>query len=414
MERPKLVRLATIPDHLWCFADGQASFLRERGFEVHGASSPDEELAAFGEREQVPVHAVRMSRRISPAADLGALMRLVGLFRRLRPHIVHGSTPKAGLLSMLAARMTGVPVRVYHVAGLRWSTLDGLSRWLVRNSERTSCNLAHLVVCASESVREVLIAGGMCGPEKAVVLGRGHTNGIDTETRFNPELVGAETGRRVRAEQGIPQDALVAGFVGRLVRDKGVEELAGAWAALREELPDLHLLLVGRWDPIDPPSPEVARALKDDPRVHLTGWTTDVAPKYAAMDLCVISSYREGLPTVALEAGAMRLPVVCTDAIGCVNAVEPGVTGTQVPVGSAAALAAAMRAYALDPELRARHGAAAREWVREHFRNEIVWEHIYGHYVRLLRERGLPLPAWELRAPESAEPVPGQAAAVST
>lgn len=200
------------------------------------------------------------------------------------------------------------------------------------------------------------------------------------------------------------------GFVGRLVRDKGVEELAAAWAQLRDELPHLHLLLVGRADRTDPPSQQVRQALQSDPRVHLTGWTEEMARMYAAMDICAIPSHREGMPTVVLEAGAMLLPVVCSDAVGCVNAIIPGVTGTQIPVGDVRALAEAIRAYARDPQLRARHGAAARQFVCEHFRNEQIWEELYRRYVYLLRERGLPLPQWEHQSPEQTSSVAAEVA----
>jgi len=372
--------------------DGQGAYLKERGFDVHCISSPGELLDKFAQREGVPVYPVTMHRAISVGADAVAGIRLLGLFRRLRPDIVHGTTPKAAALALIASRILGVPVRIYHAAGLRWWTLTGARRRLTMLGEKIGCSMAHLVICASPSVREAMVAHGLCPAEKAVVLGSGHTNGVEVEHRFNPERFDADTLTRMRAQFGIPAGAVVAGFVGRLVRDKGIEELAAAWQLVRDQVPSLHLLLVGHFEKWDPVSQEARHLLETDPRVHLAGWLEDVIPAYAAMDMCVLPSHREGLPTVALEANAMRLPVIAADAIGSVDAVVDGVTGRLVPVDNAEALAAAIRRYADDPELRGRHGDAGRERVCREFSRPVIWEELVGHYIRLLKEKGRPLP----------------------
>jgi glycosyltransferase involved in cell wall biosynthesis len=183
---------------------------------------------------------------------------------------------------------------------------------------------------------------------------------------------------------------MVLGFVGRIVRDKGMKELAEAWLTLRESFPSLHLLLVGPFEPEDRVSTEVEELFRNDPRIHLSGDVDDVSPCYAAMDVCALPSYREGLGVVLIEAAAMKLPVVATQIPGCVDAVIDGTTGALVPPRNAKALAEAIAAYLGDPELCRAHGLAGRQRALDEFRQEAIWQAMYEEYVRLLRENGIP------------------------
>jgi glycosyltransferase involved in cell wall biosynthesis len=220
------------------------------------------------------------------------------------------------------------------------------------------------------------------------VLGGGSGNGVDAKVRFRPASEQARSA--ARAALGVPQDALVVGFVGRLVRDKGVVELAMAWAALRERHPRLHLLLVGpleRERGGDMLPPEVRGRLENDERVHLTGMVRDTSRLYPAMDMVALPTYREGLPNVALEAAAMALPIVATAIPGCLDAVQDGITGTLVPPRDPGALEEALERYLVDPALRALHGESARRRVLSEFRREAIWEAVAAEYQRLLAAR---------------------------
>src|SRR6185295_3582644 len=338
----KLVHIMTVPESLF-FLTRQARFMKARGLEVHAIASPGPDLDRFGREEGVSTYPVEMPRRISPLGDLVALVRLVRILRALRPSIVQSHTPKGGLLGMIAAFLTGVPVRIYTLHGLPLETARGLKRVLLRWTEKISCLLASQVLAVGPSLRRIGIAEGLAPPSKFKVLGKGTINGVDADDRFNPLPHAAAEGKALRRANGIPAEARVIGFVGRIVRDKGLEDLMEAWKGLREEYPDLHLLVAGAFESRDPISPSADAALRGDSRIHLTGNVDFTRPLYGAMEIVVLPTYREGFPTVPLEAAAMGLPVVATQVTGCVDAVLDGVTGTLVPAGNPDRLKAALR-----------------------------------------------------------------------
>ncbi len=385
--------MTTVPETL-LFLAGQPAFLHARGFEVHAVSSPGPLLAKFAEDEGVEVHAVEMARAITPARDLAALVQLRRVLARVRPDVVDAHTPKGGLLGMMAARFAGVPVRIYHLHGLRYLTAHGALRRVLLATERLAAALATRVVCVSHSVAAIAVRDGIAPRGKVKVLLGGSINGVDAAGRFRP-APDDEARRAARAALGLPPDARVLGFVGRIVREKGVVELFEAWRALREELPDLRLVLVGPREPQDPIPPEVAAALDADPRVRCAGVDWDTPRWFRAMDVVALPSWREGFPVVPLEAAAMALPVVATRVPGCVDAVVDGVTGRLVPPRDPSALAAALRSYLADPALRASHGAAARGRVLADFEQGRFWSALRAEYLSALAEAGVAAPSPE-------------------
>jgi glycosyltransferase involved in cell wall biosynthesis len=373
------------------FLHGHVGFMKEQGVEVLVISSPGPDLEAFGATERVGVYAIEMPRRITPTRDLRAVCRIWRQIRLVRPEIVHAHTPKGGLLATVAAWLARIPVRVYHIHGLPMLTAAGPRRLLLRWSERVACRLATQVLCVSNSVRRVAIAERLCPAAKIKVLAGGTINGVDAAGRFNPANLGPEVRHTVRGQQGIPMDALVVGFVGRIVRDKGMVELVGAWQVLRERFPSLHLLIVGPFEAHDPLPPVTVQVLRADARIHLVGLEWKTPPLYAAMDLLVLPTYREGFPTVLLEAGAMELPVVATRVPGCTDAVVDGQTGLLAEPRDIPSLIERISTYLVDSERRRRHGHAARERVLQEFGPELIWEATWQEYVRLMTNAGRPL-----------------------
>ena len=384
----KLVHVMTSPLFL-NFFQGQSAYMRARGIHLSVITSPGELLDRFAYQEGVAAFPVQMPRRITPTYDLLALARICLILRSIRPHLVHAHTPKGGLLGMVGAWLCRVPIRIYHIHGLPYLTASGLKRLLLRWSEKVACRLAHAVLCVSYSIRQIAVDERLCPASKIKVLAAGSIQGVDADGRFNPNRFTEQEKQGLRSRLGLPEQAVVIGFVGRIVRDKGMIELAEAWRRLREDYSQAHLLLVGDYEEQDPVPDEVRNLLNNDPRVHITGWLTDTAPYYAVMHLLVLPSYREGFPNTPLEAAAMELPVVATDIPGTRDAVVDGETGTLVPPYDAEALARAIRRYLNDPDLRRAHGKAGRQRVLQHFQQEIVWQALYEEYVSLLRAKSL-------------------------
>ena len=393
----RLVHIMTVP-YSFTYLVGQVGYMKARGFEVYGLSAPGELLSLFSEREGVSVQAVEMTKRITPIKDLVALLRIWRWLLLVGPDIVQSHTPKGGLLGMLGAWLARVPVRIYQLHGLRFVTATGWKRKLLIWSEKWSCRLAHQVLCVSASVRAEALDAGICHADKIKVLLNGSCNGIDSTNRFNPLKVPASSRREVRAKYGIPDNADLLGFIGRITWSKGIVDLAEAWSDLRNKFPDLHLLMVGPIEAEDPIPIRVEEQLRSDSRVHLIGEEWDTPPLYAAMDIVLLPTYREGLPTILLEAAAMSLPVVATRVAGCVDVVEDGITGILVPPYDSLRLAGAIRRYLENPELRRQHGLAAREKVVREFSQQTIWLALYQEYIRWLLKEKLAPP---LSAPSS-------------
>jgi glycosyltransferase involved in cell wall biosynthesis len=386
-----LVHVTSAAETFWFF-EGQLDYLRERGFEVHAVSSPEKLLDDFAAEAKIPVHGIPMARRISPLADLVTLFRLYRLFRRLKPAIVHAHTPKGGLLGVIAARLARVPVVFYSIFGLPFTTAVGLKRKLLCWSETVSCSLAHQVIAIGFSVRDRVLAAGFCPENKIGVLAHGSFFGVDAEHRFNPAILPPGTRQEIRKRCRIPEEAVVIGYVGRIVRDKGIVELGEAWSLLRHTQDNLYLMLLGREEPQDPVPTEVLQQLKADPRVCFAGFVRDAAPYMTAMDLLAMPTYREGFNSAILEAAAMQMASVATKVDGCVESVADGLTGILVPPRDGQALAGALRRLLADPQLRNQMGLAGRQRVLELFRPELSWQALYRCYSDSLAAKAMKLP----------------------
>jgi len=382
--------MATAPQAVVLFLTRQVSFLVSNGFEVHTLAAPGIENVPGHTPLPCTHHSLPMKRTIHPLDDVRALFKLCRLMRTLRPDIVQTHTPKAGLLGMIAATLARVPIRIYTVNGLPLFTQKGLSRILVAATDWMACALATEVICPSRCLRRFIVKNGFCRREKARTLGDGGFPGVDPE-KYHPARRSFTDRASFREKNAIPQDALVFGFIGRIVPDKGVAELMRAWRQLREEFPHSYLLLCGHLEDVHPLPKEIIAQLQRDPRIRLIGWSTDMPPVYAAIDICVLPTYREAISGVVLEAGAMELPTVTTRVPGSVDAMCKGVTALSVPAKDSDALADALRKLARDPQLRQRMGKAARRFVSDRFSHQRIFENLLNEYQRLMR-RHLPAP----------------------
>ncbi len=381
MKRRHVVHVLTVADSL-IFINTLVEKAQERGFEVTVVTSPDQRLHDFGRKLGVRVVPLEMPRRVTPLGDWVALSALHRLFDRLRPDIVHSHTPKGGLLGTLAAQAARVPVRIYHMRGLAFVTQRGGMRALLKSTELLSCGAATRVICQSHSLRSAALEDRLVSAEKSEVVLQG-SNGVDSDGRFDPAR---NAGRReaLRAEWKVPPDGMVLAFVGRLVRDKGLPELVEAFERLARTSDKAVLVLAGPWEVRDPVPAETRRRIDAHPRIVVLGPVAEPAEIYAASDVVVLPSHREGFPNVPLEAAAMERPVISTRVPGCSDAVADEETGVLVGVADVPALEQAMRRYLEDPSLRQKHGSAGRQRVVRDFRRENVANALVDIYLREL------------------------------
>ena len=366
----RLVHVVTHPVTADVLLRGQLAYLREAGFEVTVIASPGEALDRVREREGVRTVGIDIARDPAPAADAASLAALLGALRKIGPDVVIASTPKAGLLGMIAARLLAVPVRVYLLRGLRLETETGKKRAILGLAERLASACARDVVCVSESLQRAFVEAGYAGREKTCVLGAGSSNGVDVQ-RFDATKRRGEAAA-LRESLGL-QGRSVIGFIGRMAADKGIGDLLEALARLRRERPDVVLLVVGADFAGDVDASISARLRAAGDAVRCVAHVADTAPYYPLMTVLGFPSLREGFPNVPLEAAACAVPTVGYRVTGVIDAVVDGSTGTLVQRGDVDGLTRALQRYLADPALVARHGEAARERVVERFQRERVW-----------------------------------------
>jgi len=386
LARPRLV-IAVNSAIALGFVQGQLQFSQDRGFDVTvlcPERSKDEWEVA--RPKGVSIIEVRMERNIAPWPDLQSLLRLWRVMHALRPTVTNVGTPKAGLLGGFAAWLNRVPCRFYTLHGLRFETTKGLKRRILVYAERLACRFAHRIVCVSHSVRERAIASGLTSAERMVVFGLGSCNGVDA-SRFAATPQTVRRAAQLRHQLGIPLRAPVVLFVGRLTCDKGIPELIKAFSQLVARFPELRLLVAGCFEDGDPLPSDTRTYLETHPHVILAGAVPDTAPYYAAADVLVLPSHREGLPTVVLEAQAAGVPVVGASATGIVDVVADGETGLLFPVGNVPALTEAIARLITDGALAIKLGLAGQEQVRSKFRQEQIWQALHREYLEVLQRK---------------------------
>ncbi len=385
-QRPRIVHIIASPLGVKGVLRGQLRHMNQQGFDVYVITSPSEEIAEVLAAEGAAYVPLPIAREISPWRDLTALWRLWRELRRLRPDICHVGMPKAGLLGGVAAWLARVPCRLYTLHGLRFETLQGWKRTLLRCVEWCACATAHKVICVGGGLRRQPIGLGLAREERCMLLPTQSANGLDTR-RFEAGPALRAAGDRIRERFGIPQSATVIGFVGRLTRDKGVHELVEAFEHLKHAYPELHLLLVGPYEDGDPVSDSTLAKIRIEPGIHMAGHIGDVAPYYHAMDIVALPSYREGLPTTVLEAGAAGKPVVGSMATGMADAIVDGRTGLLTPVGDIPRLSDAFTRLLDDSDYASALGQAGHDYVVSQFQQERLWSDLTELYRSFLPHR---------------------------
>lgn len=375
----KIVRTSTVPGSLNNFCRNLLHELQEsEGYSVVAVSSPGDALSEIASREGVKVYPVPMERHIAPVKDLISLWKLIKVFRKERPDMVHSITPKAGLLSMMAAWVCRVPVRLHTFTGLVFPTSTGFKQKLLIFTDRLTCSCATHIMPEGEGVKNDLINYQITS-KPLKVLGYGNIRGIDLKYFDRTAEVEKET-EKIRKT-----DITTFIFIGRLVRDKGINELVGAFAKLNKEYTKTRLLLVGRReDKLDPLEGQTLQEIENNPAIITTGEQKDVRPWLAASDIFVFPSYREGFPNVVIEAGAMDLPSIVTDINGSREIIEDGKNGIIIPPHDAEALYKAMLSLYHDQEYRNKLSANARNMIATRFEQSYVRNCLKEYYNSII------------------------------
>lgn len=380
----RIVYIATASDFPKILLPGQFAHMRKRGLDVVVIASPGPDLEEIGRTEGVTAIGVPIEREMSPMRDIVAVWKLYRVLKRISPDIVNAGTPKAALVGLIAARWARVPTRVYTLHGLRLETTVGLKRFILGFAERVTSFCSDRVFCVSGSLRQKFVAGRFAPVEKTVVVGCGSANGVNVE-RFSKEAVGGDRAKELRVRLGIAEDAVVIGYLGRFTRDKGLIELVASFENLAGQIPKLVLLLVGRFEAGDALPKDCVDRIRRHPHIKVVDFVADTAPYYGVIDVLGLPSYREGFPTIVLEAAAAEVPAVGYRVTGVVDSIVDGETGTLVTCGEREELEAALRRYALEESVRREHGRAASQRVRALFRDVRVWDAIYSEYEQLKR-----------------------------
>ncbi len=384
----KLIHAVTVSESL-SFMNGQLRYLKRRGFEPKALSSTGPGFEEFQSSEQVEMFELAMDRGISPLQDAQSLARCIALFRRERPVIVNASTPKAGLIVTLAARICRVPVRIYTMRGLRLETTMGWKHSLLLSMEKIAAASATHCLAVSDSLRERAIEFGIAEEEKISVLGKGSGDGFDV-ARFqhNPEIEAAGIGLRERYK--LSKEHIVLGFVGRLTKDKGINELVSAFKHLSRKNEQLRLLIVGDYEDDDPVDDQVKWEIEHHPGIIKTGFLPDPVAHYHLMDIFVFLTKREGFGNVSIEAALCGLPVVASDVTGARNTIVDGKTGVLVDPGNLQEITETLEDFIASENLRVRFGEAGRQWASTHFSNEVLWKELDSFYKNCLSESLVP------------------------
>jgi glycosyltransferase involved in cell wall biosynthesis len=379
----KLIRITTVPVSLQVLLRHQLAFMSS-GFDVLAVSSPGLELEEAGRQEGVRTAAIPMTRSITPLKDLRALLRLYFLFRKETPSIVHTHTPKAGLLGMIAAWLARVPVRLHTVAGLPLMESKGMKRTVMQLAEHLTYRCATRVYPNSFKLAAFIRQKRWCGKEKLKVLGNGSSNGIDMEY-FSPNEEIQESALELKSRLQIKEDDFVFVFIGRLVKDKGIEELADAFTRLKIKYPSIKLLLVGPDEPgLDPLSGRIKKMIGTDKDIISVGFRADIRPYLAISHVLTFPSYREGFPNVPMQAGCFSLPSIVTDINGCNEIIEQEKNGLIIPVKNIQALYDAMESLLTDRDLCGRLAANARPLISSRYDQRKLWNSLLDEYHTLL------------------------------
>lgn len=378
----KIIRISTVSGSLWALLNGQLRFMSDY-YEVVGISSNSDEFDRISKNEGIRTIPVDMSRKITPFKDLIGLYKLYKILRKEKPFIVHTHTPKAGTLGMMAAKLAGVPHRLHTIAGLPLLEATGSKRRLLNWVEKLTYSSATLVLPNSFALQDIIIKEKFCRKEKLKVIANGSSNGIDTE-HYDLKKVSDISVAEIREHLNININDTVFLFIGRIVTDKGINELIEAFNDISESNSNVQLILVGsKENELDPLSPKTELLIQKNNKIHETGNIEDIRPYVALSNILTFPSYREGFPNVVLQASCMEKPCIVTDINGCNEIITDNFNGLIIPVKNTSALKEAMLELYNNPQKAKQLAENARPNIINKYKRDLVWRELLHLYNNL-------------------------------
>lgn len=382
MQRKLIIRTTTVPISLKLLLKGQLQFLN-KSFDVIGISSPEKELYEVCQQEGIRIYPVKMERKIAPFRDIISIFQMVFLFLKLKPIIVHSITPKAGLVSMIAAMITGVPIRIHTFTGLIFPTSSGIKKIILKNIDRLICFCATEIIPEGNGVKNDLIKNNITKKDLDV-LGNGNVNGIDLNY-FSQDDQLIQESQNLKNKLSISEDDFIFTFIGRLVEDKGIIELLDAFQNLTDYKTKIHLIIAGTFeDNFKDFNLKIKKKFERNQNIHWIGFVEDIRPVLIATKVLVLPSYREGFPNVVLQAGAMDVPCIVSNINGCNEIIIEEINGLIVPAKDTALLERSMKRILNDNVLYLKLKTNSREQITSRFDQKYLWECIKEKYDNLL------------------------------
>lgn len=378
--RHKIIRVTTIPLSLKVLLKGQLGFMNQF-FDIIAVANNEPDLEMVNLQEGVKIAGVSLTRQITPVRDLLGLIQMCVLFIKEKPLIVHSHTPKAGLIAMLAAWLTRVPIRMHTVAGIPWMVMSGPKFQLLKFLEKVTYFCSNAVYPNSYQLKMFIEESNLCNQRKLKLIGFGSSNGININ-HFTKTSELIEQGKNIRHQYNIKDDDIVFGFCGRIVTDKGINELVNAFEDVLAIHPNVKLLLIGKQeDALDPLYPVTQQKIKKYQQIIVTGFQKDVRPFFSATDIFVFPSYREGFPNVVLQACCLELPCIVSDINGCNEIIQHDVSGLIVPAKDVLALKNAMLNLLNNQSGRSLMASNAKSYVSSKFSQQFVWDCLHNEYL---------------------------------
>lgn len=377
MASNKIIQGVTSSLSLLLIAD-QAKFMKDNGYDIKLVCNNENDKVV----DDLIIKNIPFEREINLKKDLYSLVLLYKYLKKERPYIINFSTPKAGLLGMVAGFLCGIKNRIYIQRGLRLETTSGIKKKILYYTEKIACSLSTHVMVISDSLETELLKQNLVNKDKVIRIGKGSSNGVDLK-KYNPDNIDHDRIKILRDKLSLEKSDFVLGYVGRITKDKGIEEMTDAFRLLRREFANAKLLLIGNIENSNSISRTHEKILNNDENIIHVEHTNDLEYYYTIMDILVFPTHREGFGNVSVESQAMRTPVITVDSTGSKDTVKQGETGLIVERKNTTELYQAMKYTIEEPKVLEVYQKNSREFIEKNFDRKKIQLQLLDFYNQL-------------------------------